>query len=85
MDTKRVARRKVSVLLKRFFEHLTSSFATGTADLWHKVERRLAQGPPASARAPEDEPMVPPGALRTPMQQQPLQQQQAKTKGGETK
>jgi hypothetical protein len=85
MDEKRVARRKVAVLLKRFFEHLTGSFATGTTDLWHKVERRMAQGPPASAREPLDAPTVPPGALPTPMQQQPMQQQQAKTKGEEAK
>ena len=76
MDTKRVARKEVAALLKRFFEHLTSSLATGTADLWHKVELRLAQKRTAS----EPDTMVPPGVLRTPMQQQPMQQQQAKTK-----
>jgi len=77
MDTRRVARKEVAALLKRFFDHLTSSLATGTADLWHKVELRLAQKRAAS----EPDTMVPPGALRTPMQQQqPLQQPQAKTK-----
>ena len=76
MDSERVARKKVAALLKRFFEHLTSGLATGTADLWRKVELRLAQKRAAS----EPDTMVPPGVLRTPMQQQPMQQQQAKTK-----
>jgi hypothetical protein len=76
MDTKRVARKEVAALLKRFFAHLTSGLATGTADLWHKVEHRLAQKQAASER----ESGVPPGVLRTPMQQQPIQQQQAQTK-----
>jgi hypothetical protein len=76
MDTRRVARKKVAALLKRFSEHLTSSLATGTADLWHKVEHRLAQKPPASAPGSGAQP----GVLRTPMQPQPMQQQQAKTK-----
>jgi hypothetical protein len=76
MDSERVAREKVAALLKRFFEHLTSSLATGTADLWHKVELRLAQ-----KRTPsEPDSVVPPGVLRTPMQQQPVQQQQTQTK-----
>jgi hypothetical protein len=76
MDTRRVARKNVAALLKRFFEHLTSSLATGSADLWHKVELRLAQ-----KRTPsEPDSVVPPGVLRTPMQQQPVQQQQTQTK-----
>ena len=76
MDTRRIARKEVAALLKRFFEHLTSSLATGTADLWHKVELRLAQ-----KRTPsEPDSVVPPGVLRTPMQQQPVQQQQTQTK-----
>ena len=70
MDPKRVARKKVAARLKRFFEHLTS--ATGTADLWQKVEHRLSQKRTASETGTP--------ALRTPMQQQPVQQQQAQTK-----
>ena len=70
MDPKRVARKKVAARLKRFFEHLTS--ATGTADLWQKVEHRLSQKRTASEAGTP--------ALRTPMQQQPVQQQQAQTK-----
>jgi len=76
MDTRRIARKEVAALLKRCFEHLTSSLATGTADLWHKVELRLAQKRTIS----EPDTMVPPGVLQAPMQQQPMQQQQAKTK-----
>ena len=77
MDTKRVARRKAGALLQRFFAHLTNSLASGTEELWHKAERRLAQ-PPAE---PPSKPAVLPGVLRTPVQQQPMQQAQAKTKG----
>ena len=79
MDTKRIARRRVTVLLKRFFEYLTSSVTAGTADLWHKVEQRV----PQKVTASDVESKAPPGMLRTPMQQQPLQQQQAKTKAKE--
>ena len=71
MDPKRVARKKVAARLKRFFEHLTS--ATGTADLWQKAEHRLSQKRTASEAG------TPPGVLGTPMQQ-PVQQQQARTK-----
>ena len=74
MDPKRVARKKAASLLKSFFEHLTGRLATGTADLWQKVEHRRSQRP----TAPETG--APPDALRTPMQQQPVQQQQAQTK-----
>ena len=77
MDPKRVARKMVAARLKRFFEHLTS--ATGTADLWQKVEHRLSQKRTASETG------TPPGALRTPMQQQPVQQQQARTKAEDDK
>jgi hypothetical protein len=75
MDSKRVARREVTALLKRFFEHLTGRLTTGTADLWRKVEQQL----PQKLTASELESKAPPGMLRTPMQQQPVQQQQAKT------
>jgi len=79
MDTRRVARKQVAALLKRFFEHLTSSLATGTADLWHKVEHRLSHEQAASER----EAGTLPGVLPTPIQQQPIQQQQAQTKAGD--
>jgi hypothetical protein len=76
MDTKRVARRKVTALLKGFFEYLTGTLATGTADLWHKVEQRI----PQKVTASEFESKASPTMLQTPMQQQPLQQQQAKNR-----
>ena len=74
MDPKRAARQKVTVLVKRFFEDLTSRLAAGTADLWHRVEQRL----PHRSNPAEPDVIAPPGALRTPMQQQPVQQQQSK-------
>ena len=74
MDPKRAARQKVTELVKSFFEDLTSRFATGTADLWRKVEQRL----PQKSSAAEPDVRVPPETLRTPMQQQPVQQQQSK-------
>jgi hypothetical protein len=80
MDARRVARKQVAALLQRFFAQLTASLSSGTAELWYKVEARLAQKPPASGPAPDPEPHVPPGALRMRMQPQPMQQQQAKTK-----
>lgn len=81
MDPNRAARKRVTALLKRFSEQLTSSLATGTAELWHKVERRLGHTP--SDPAPRSD--QPPPELRTPMQQQPMQQQQSniKREGGE--
>lgn len=72
MDPKRAARQKVTELVKRFFEDLTSRFATGTADLWRKVEQRHKSNPP------EPDVRAPPETPRTPMQQQPVQQQQSK-------
>ncbi len=71
MDPKRVARKKVAARLKRFFEHLTS--------------RDRNRGPVAKGRASTFAETTAsetgtPRALRTPMQQQPVQQQQAQTK-----
>jgi hypothetical protein len=40
------ARRIVSERLRKFFAHLTAQPSSGTADLWAKVEARLASRPP---------------------------------------
>jgi hypothetical protein len=80
---KRLARKQVAALLKRFFAHLTSSDADGSAELWRKAELRLAHKQPASKPEPARESGIPAGVLRTPMQRQPMQQQQARTKGGD--
>jgi hypothetical protein len=76
MDTKRkaIARMAVTELLRRFFGDLTTRLAAGTADFWSKVEQRL----PIKSPDMESELTAPPGVLRMSMQQQPMQQQQAK-------
>ena len=64
-DPKGIARRKVvTERLRRFSAELTTQPATGTAETWASVERRLA-----------DNSFVPPSPT---MQQQPVQQQQQK-------
>ncbi|MEA2880203.1 MAG: hypothetical protein QOF14_5399 [Hyphomicrobiales bacterium] len=80
MDDKRAARRKVMELVKRVFADLTSQLATGTADLWHKVEQRLSQKPNPS---PADFSM-PPGAPQAPTPQ-PVQQQPSRSDPEERK
>jgi hypothetical protein len=65
MDEKRAARRKVTELVKRVFANLTSQLATGTADLWRKVEQRLSQTPRS---APSDAAQA---RTAQPAQQQP--------------
>ena len=74
MDDKRAARRKVMELVKRVFADLTSQLATGTADLWRKVEQRLSQ-PPNPSQAYFS---LPPGAPQGPTPQ-PVQQQQSRS------
>jgi hypothetical protein len=74
MDDKRAARRKVMELVKRVFADLTSQLATGTADLWRKVEQRLSQKPNPS----EADFSMPPGAPHAP-NSQPAQQQQSRS------
>jgi hypothetical protein len=78
MDDKRAARRKVMELVKRVFADLTSQLATGTADLWNKVEQRLGQKPTPS----QADFNMPPGASQRPTQQ-PVQQQQSRSEPGE--
>ena len=75
MGDKRAARRKVMELAKRVFADLTSQLATGTADLWRKVEQRLAQKPNPSAA----DFRMPPGAPQAPTPQ-PVQQQPSRSK-----
>jgi len=65
MDDKRAARRKVMELVKRVFADLTSQLATGTADVWRKVEQRLSQKPNPS----EADFRMPPGAPQAPTAQ----------------
>lgn len=60
------ARRAVSKRLRRFFAELTAQLGAGSAEIWAKVERRLA---PKRNET---------GAADAPMQSQPEQQQQAK-------
>jgi hypothetical protein len=64
-------RRTVSKRLRRSFAELTVQLAAGTAEIWARVEQRLAQ------RTTSETPIPPPYATQ-PMQQQPLQQQQSK-------
>jgi hypothetical protein len=63
--------------LRRFFAEWTAQLAAGTAEIWARVERRLAHKPPEVA--PDGDAAPPPGIRHTPMQQQPVQQQQQKT------
>jgi len=78
MDDKRAARRKVMELVKRVFADLTSQLATGTADVWHKVEQRLSQKPNPSEAGFS----MPPGATQAPTQQ-PTQQRQSRSEPDE--
>ena len=76
MDPKRTARERVADLLKRFFEGLTKQLASGTSEIWQKVEQRL----PQKTASPEGDFQIPPGAMQTTsVRQQPVQQQQSKT------
>ena len=68
------ARIAVTELQKRFFADLTTRLAAGTTDFWSKVEQRL----PPSSPDPESRLEGYPGVLRVSMQQQPMQQQQAR-------
>jgi hypothetical protein len=61
-------RKAVAERLRRFFAHLTAQFAAGTADIWSRVERRLAHGSPGSGATPP----------ASDFKQQPVQQQQKK-------
>ena len=75
MDTKRdpaAARTAVSRLLKQYFESLSTRLAAGTAEVWGRIEQRLAQTSASDAGLPR-------GMMQPPDQQQPVQQQQAKT------
>ena len=83
MDTKRKASARMAVteLLRRFFADLTTRLATGTADFWSKVEQRI----PIKSPDMESELTAPPGVLRMSMQQQPIQQQQAKAEPPDNK
>ena len=78
---KAAQRRAVAQRLRQFFAALTAQLATGTAEIWAKVERQMSH----SRDSAPDRVTRPPGAdaaalppLRLPMQQQPLQQQQQK-------
>ena len=82
MDTKRdnaAARTVVTRLLKQYFENLRTRLAAGTAQFWGRIEQRLVQKPAASDLE------APSGAVRTPVQHQPVQQQQAKTESKDDK
>jgi hypothetical protein len=59
-------RRTVTQRLRRYFAALTEQLSAETGEFWSRVEQRL------SRRSAD------PGVLRTPMQQQPMQQQQVK-------
>ena len=82
MDTKRdnaAARTAVTRLLKQYFETLRTRLAAGTAELWTRIEQRLAQN---SAASDSDAPR---GVKQPQDRQQPVQQQQAKTDSDEKK
>ena len=69
-------RKVVTERLRRFFADLTAQLEAGTAEIWSRVERRLAR----KSREIESEGEVPPSpGFPTPMQQQPVQQQQTKS------
>jgi hypothetical protein len=82
MDTKRdnaAARTAVTRLLKQYFETLRTRLAAGTAELWTRIEQRLAQNSAAS----DSDALR--GVKQPPDRQQPVQQQQAKTDSDEKK
>ena len=66
-EQRAAARRAVSERLRRFIAELAAQLAAGTADIWHKVEARLAQKQAEGERKPSGE-----------TRQQPVQQQQQK-------
>ena len=63
--------RVVTKRLHNFFAHLTRQLAAGAAEIWHTVEQ-LSAGSGINAADPR------PPHIAHPMEQQPLQQQQAK-------
>ena len=63
--------RVVTKRLHSFFAHLTTQLAAGAAEIWHTVEQ-LSAGSGINAADPR------PPHIAHPMEQQPLQQQQAK-------
>jgi len=74
-------RRIVAQRLDSFFSAWLAHLGAGTAALWERVERRLAQAPAEGNTLAEDSPPV----MHVPMQQQapqhqPTQQQQQKKK-----
>ncbi len=71
------SRRAVTERLRQFFSYLTTQLATGTAKIWAKVERRLADKSP-DERPERDVPPLP--GLPHGSMQQPVQQQQSKAK-----
>ena len=80
MDPKRAARQRVTELLRRFFEGLKGQLATGTTDLWQKVQQRVSPNPETgNPRTSGPELSIPPGTQHMPVQPQPMQQQQSKT------
>ncbi|HKS63559.1 MAG TPA: hypothetical protein VJT13_17805 [Xanthobacteraceae bacterium] len=81
MDTKRdpaAARTAVTRLLKRYYETLSTRLAAGTAEVWGRIEHRLAQTSTSDSERPR-------GMMQPPDRQQPVQQQQAKTELDEKK
>lgn len=73
-DQRAAARRAVTERLRRFIAELAAQLAAGTAEIWAKVEARLAQKPAGG------EPLRQPPSAES--RQQPLQQHRQKQ--GET-
>jgi hypothetical protein len=76
------SRKVVSERLRRFFAALTTQLATGTVEIWSKVERRLADKRSDDKRSDVvsagENPSSPGERRRQPARQQPIQQQQMK-------
>jgi len=69
-----VTRRAVTARLQRYFSFLTEQLSAGTAEFWDRIERRMSHKPASDPSASAAHP----GVMHASMQQQPVQQQQAK-------